>query len=161
VQFPSSRITYRAHETIRFIKMAEVLAGLSLASNIAQFVAMGLKASVFLLQAYKAGDEFVQDQAQLRIKIDGLKDCLHILDSDIEFSARDNLAAIYRQAIELCRKMNQELDKLDNISAGGGRVARWTRAIRVIRKRSEIEGLMKKLESFELPIVLELQVCAE
>jgi hypothetical protein len=143
------------------IRIAEALAGLSLASNIAQFVAMGLKASVFLLQAYKADDEFVQDQARLRNKVDGLKDCLHMLDSDIEFSERDNLAAIYRQAIELCRKMNEELEKLDNTSANAGRVARWTRAIRAIWKRSEIEGLMKKLESLELPIVLQLQAYAE
>ena len=127
--------------------MAEALAGLGVAANIAQFVATGISGLNLLYKFYHSGSGLIEEQEELDTLSRDIQYCSHILKEAAEFGKwkSQGLEQLLKESNSVAGELQDQLEKLKDGARKGNCFHRLKRAVRAIFKKGEIKRLADRL----------------
>lgn len=136
--------------------MAEALASLGVAANMAQFVTLGLKGAVFLWGVYNSSDGLVKTQKEIREISHSVQASLKALKNESTLDCNRNIKAMLEMSIALNLELDNEFTKLQRLADGFSLFGKAKLLVRATWKRSAIEDITSRLEKLRSGIVFEL-----
>ncbi|KAI9147599.1 hypothetical protein HJFPF1_12628 [Paramyrothecium foliicola] len=125
--------------------MAEALAGLSIAANVAQFVTLGLKGAAFIREVYASSDGVIAEQQELQAISEGVHSSCERLRKDASIVSDSSLETLLQKATSLSRDLKHELTKLQRLAADQSYLGKIKLLVRATRKKGTIELLQRRL----------------
>lgn len=134
--------------------MAE-LAALGVAASIAQFVTLGLKGAALVWKVYESADGLLDDQEDLLLISQDVQERCRLLQAEPPGHIDASLEKLLHVARELATDLEAELNKLKRASDAGP-VFKVRQILRVLRRKSRIEDIQRRLLKLRDQIVLSL-----
>ncbi|KFA55361.1 hypothetical protein S40293_05685 [Stachybotrys chartarum IBT 40293] len=125
--------------------MPEALAGLSIAANVAQFVALGIGAAIFLKDVYDSGHGLIQEHQELQRIATSIKQSFATLERDATSAVTSSLQPLLKDAVTMSRGMDLEFSKLQELALQRNFLGKSKLLFRAARKRKRIEDLHIRL----------------
>ena len=136
--------------------MAEAIAGLSLAANVAQFVIAGVSVARFLHDVYQSSSGLTKHHEQLLLVAKNFKEASGNISKQGNVAWDSDLARLMRECREVAKELSDDLESLKRRSSKSDRSQKVWMTVRAVWKRGRIEELSERLEKLTKPVALQL-----
>jgi hypothetical protein len=134
------------------------VAGLSLAANLAQFVALGLRSAQYLYKAYNGSEDFANEQAEVDVIVRNVRNSARTIGASLEPGTDRDLMELVDQTGHIARELEDVLEKLKLRASKGGRRARLELACHAFWYKSDIKNLQTRLIKMRDQVAYQLMV---
>lgn len=125
--------------------MAESLAALGVAANIAQFIELGIKAVSVITQVYQSSDGLTSDNREFALVANDLKQHLPTILGDVAVPSDPQLKNLLSDCIEIATALEGEIKSITAPEGGARSLSKLLLSARAFTKRSRIEELHQRM----------------
>ena len=143
--------------------MAEALAGLGVAANVAQFVGAGLKVAAFLHEVYTSSTGLTKHHNELQLLSVNFQTASKRL-KDIQSSpaSRDGeLQQLVEKCLEVSTELSQSLASLTRDSSRSDRTQKVRLMVKAVWMKGKIEELSSRLDQMTRAVAFQLMSNAQ
>ena len=125
--------------------MAEALAALGVAANVAQFIEIAIKAASIIIHTYESNDGLLRETNEFLLVAQGVKSQSEMILNDVSATNDKNLQRILADCIALAGELEHEIKRAMFTSGELNRLERiWQSTIAYTRKK-KIDDLYKRM----------------